>query len=267
VPLARIRAMKSSASFKGHPIHPMLIVYPFAFLTGAFGFSLAAAARRNRDLRTVADYLVPTGIATGLLAAVPGIIDYFKAVPPKSSAKERATKHALLNVSGLGLFATSWLVGRNGSRGALPLLLQGLGSGLMSVAGYMGGTLVYRNQIAVDHRYANAGKWQEESRAHGESRALTSAAAPLDVNQMKLVHVEDKRIVVGRTEDGYAAFDDRCTHRGGPLSDGALICGTVQCPWHGSQFDVRTGEVKCGPAEERIATYPIDDARPIPRAQ
>jgi nitrite reductase/ring-hydroxylating ferredoxin subunit/uncharacterized membrane protein len=259
--------MKSSASIKGHPLHPMLIVYPFAFLTGAFGFSVAAAARRNRDLRTVADHLVPAGIATGLLAAVPGIIDYFRVVPPDSSGKERATKHALLNVSALSLFATSWLVGRSGRRDALPVVLQGLGSALMSVAGYMGGTLVYRNQIGVDHRYANAGKWQEDRREHGESRALTSAAAPLDVNQMKLVHVDDKRIVVARTEDGYAAFDDRCTHRGGPLSDGALICGTVQCPWHGSQFDVRSGEVKCGPAEKTIATYPIDDARPVVRAQ
>jgi nitrite reductase/ring-hydroxylating ferredoxin subunit/uncharacterized membrane protein len=259
--------MKSSASIKGHPLHPMLIVYPFAFLTGAFGFSVAAAARRNRELRTVADHLVPAGIATGLLAAVPGIIDYFNAVPPDSSGKDRATKHALLNVSGLSLFATSWLVGRNHRRGALPVVLQGIGSALMSVAGYMGGTLVYRNQIGVDHRYANAGKWQEEKREHSESRALMSAAAPLEVNQMKLVHAAGKRIAVARTEAGYAAFDDRCTHRGGPLSDGALMCGTVQCPWHGSQFDVSTGEVKCGPAEEKIATYPIDDARPVARGQ
>ena len=74
---------------------------------------------------------------------------------------------------------------------------------------------------------------------------------------MKLVHVGDRRIAVGRTEDGIAAFDDRCTHRGGPLSDGVLICGTVQCPWHGSQFDVHTGEVKCGPATDPIGTYEV----------
>jgi nitrite reductase/ring-hydroxylating ferredoxin subunit len=34
-----------------------------------------------------------------------------------------------------------------------------------------------------------------------------------------------------------------------------MMCGTVQCPWHGSQFDVRNGEVKAGPAKERINTY------------
>src|SRR3954463_12648103 len=85
--LARLAVMQSKASIKGHPLHPMLIVYPFAFLTGAFGFSVVAAASRNRDLRTVADHLVPTGIAAGLLAAGPGIIDYLNSVPPDSSAK------------------------------------------------------------------------------------------------------------------------------------------------------------------------------------
>jgi nitrite reductase/ring-hydroxylating ferredoxin subunit/uncharacterized membrane protein len=253
--------MKSQASIKGHPLHPMLIVYPFAFLTGAFGFNLAAAASRSRDLHAVADRLVPAGIAAGLAAAVPGLIDYLTVVPPKSSANERATKHALLNTAGLGLFAVSWLLSTRRDARRTALVLQGIGSAAMSVAGYMGGTLVYRNQIGVDHRYANAGKWQEESRGDAESQALTAAAAPLGVNQMKLVHADGRRIVVGRTETGYAAFDDRCTHRGGPLSDGALICGTVQCPWHGSQFDVHTGEVKCGPAEQPIETFPIDAPR------
>jgi nitrite reductase/ring-hydroxylating ferredoxin subunit/uncharacterized membrane protein len=260
--------MKSQASIKGHPIHPMLIVYPFAFLTGAFGFRVAAAASRNEELDTVSDYLVPAGIAAGLVAAVPGIVDYLNVVPPNSSGQDRARKHALLNTAGLTLFATSWLLRRNGGHGRWAMVLQGLGSAAMSAAGYMGGTLVYRNQIGVDHRYANAGKWQEESREHSESRALTSAAAPLGVNQMKLVHSAGKRIAVARTEDGYAAFDDRCTHKGGPLSDGALICGTVQCPWHGSQFDVHTGAVKCGPAEKPIDTYPIDNAHaPLRRAE
>src|SRR6187399_1846868 len=182
--------MESRASIKGHPIHPMLIVYPFAFLTGAFGFSVVAAASRSRELRAVADHLVPTGIAAGLLAAVPGVIDYLSSVPPDSSGKERATKHALLNVSGLALFATSWLLRRSRDQVAAPLVLQGLGSAAMSVAGFLGGTLVFRNQIGVDHRYAGAGKWQESTGEIAEGRALTSAASGLDVNQMKLVHVD-----------------------------------------------------------------------------
>jgi nitrite reductase/ring-hydroxylating ferredoxin subunit len=82
----------------------------------------------------------------------------------------------------------------------------------------------------------------------------------LEVDQMKLLLVGDRRIVLARTEHGYAAFDDRCTHKGGPLADGALICGTVQCPWHGSQFDVHTGSVKAGPADEPMGTYKVDVA-------
>ena len=49
-------------------------------------------------------------------------------------------------------------------------------------------------------------------------------------NQMKLVHVDDTRIAVARRGKGYLAFHDRSTHKGGPLSDGVLACGTVQCP-------------------------------------
>jgi nitrite reductase/ring-hydroxylating ferredoxin subunit len=74
---------------------------------------------------------------------------------------------------------------------------------------------------------------------------------------MKLLRVGGKRIVLARTEDGYVAFDDRCTHRGGSLAGGVMMCGTVQCLWHGSQFDVATGVVKGGPAKTNIAVYRV----------
>ena len=76
---------------------------------------------------------------------------------------------------------------------------------------------------------------------------------------MKLVRIGDRRIAIGRTERGFVAFDDRCTHKGGPLSDGVLACDTVQCPWHGSQFDVHTGAVRRGPAHESIERYDIQE--------
>ena len=245
----------------------MLIPFPFAFLTGAWGFEVAAAVSRRRDFQRVANHLIPAGVAAGLLAAVPGAIDYFKSVPPQSSAKDRATTHALLNVAALTLFSTGWALSRRFRNAGF--VLKSLGTAAISVAGWMGGTLAYRNQIGVDHRYANAGKWREESRAHGESRALTLAAASneLGIDQMMLVHAGDERIAVARTEDGYAAFQDSCTHRGGPLSDGVLICGTVQCPWHGSQFDVKTGEVKCGPADQKIAVYDMETPHRLKRAR
>ena len=54
------------------------------------------------------------------------------------------------------------------------------------------------------------------------------------------------------------AFDDRCTHRGGSLAGGVLIGHTVQCLWHGSQFNVDTGKVECGPAKAAIGCYRVE---------
>lgn len=234
----------------------MLIPFPFAFLSGGWGFRVAGAISGNDELKTVSRYLVPAGLVAGLVAAVPGLIDYLGSVPPRSSAKQRATKHALINVTSLALFAAGWLAGRK--RGsALPLALQGAGTATLCVGSWMGGTLAYRNQIGVDHRYAGAGKWKEEQVDADKPGALEEVAHPLAVDQMKLVHAGGKRIAVGRTGKGYVAFQDRCTHKGGPLSDGVMMCGTVQCPWHGSQFDVHTGEVKAGPAERKIETYDV----------
>jgi nitrite reductase/ring-hydroxylating ferredoxin subunit len=129
---------------------------------------------------------------------------------------------------------------------------------LLGVAGWLGGTLAYRNQFGVDHRYANAGKWMVEQQRAGEKASALSAEG-LQRDQMKLVVTDKNRIVVGRTEAGPVAFQDRCTHRGASLADGVMICGTVQCPWHGSQFDCRTGAVKAGPAKEAIKVYTAGD--------
>src|SRR5262249_35756321 len=110
----------------------------------------------------------------------------------------------------------------------------------------------------VDHRYANAGQYSVEA-ATDETTIDAASADELKVGQMKLLRAGDRRVVVARTERGYAAFDDRCTHKGGPLSAGALVCDTVQSPWPGSQFDVTTGRVKEGPATDAIATYAVEE--------
>lgn len=245
----------------GHPLHPMLIPFPFAFLFGSAVLTAAARLARQPRLNRTASHLNTMGIAAGLLAAVPGIVDYLFSVPPDSSAKDRATRHGLANVTALSLFGLARSGRRHPDAAAAPWAVAAelCGAGLLSYSGWLGGTLVYRNQIGVDHRQAEAGTWQV---AASESRAMTGAvdAGPahgLAVDQMRLVHVGDRRVVVARTTDGWTAFDDRCPHKGGPLSDGALVCGAVQCPWHGSQFSVSTGAVVHGPADAAIPVYPI----------
>jgi uncharacterized membrane protein/nitrite reductase/ring-hydroxylating ferredoxin subunit len=255
--------MRSRASFRGHPIHPALIPFPFAFLTGGFAFDLAGQIAGRPAWWTTGAYLVAAGIALALVAAIPGLVDYFLTVPPRSSGKRRATLHMLANLSAVALFAVAWWLRAEPSAepGAATLLVEAAGAILLGVGGWMGGVLVSRNQIGVDHRYAGAGRWKEARLDAGPGSPVSVARADeLQVNQMKLLHVAGRRIVLARTEDGYAAFDDRCSHRGGSLAGGVLICGTVQCPWHGSQFEVSSGAVRAGPAREAIASHRVEVA-------
>lgn len=255
--------MRSRANFRSHPLHPALIPFPFAFLIGGFVADLGGRVLDWPELWTAGAYLVVAGIAAGLLAAVPGIIDYRYTVPPESSGKKRARKHALVNVSALVIFAVArWVRGDAAVAPDPPILvLEALGAGLLIFAGWLGGTLVFRNQIGVDHRYAGAGKWREISVDEpGRGPIRVAAADELEVGQMKLVRLPDRRLVLARTEAGYAAFDDHCPHRGGSLAGGTIACDTVTCPWHGSQFDVRSGEVVSGPAKDPIRSYPAEEA-------
>lgn len=253
--------MRSKASFRGHPNHPALIPFPFAFLIGAFVFDILGVWLNRPPLWTTGAHLALAGVITGVIAAIPGFIDYIYTVPPNSTGKKRATKHMAVNLTAIVLFALAWWL--RGDAAVQPdtviLGVEGLATISLSFGGWLGGTLVSRNQVSVDHRYANAGKWQDQhvDQPKGDE-PITAATGDLEVNQMQLVRVNGKRIVVGRTEKGYVAFDDHCTHRGGSLAGGVMICGTVQCPWHGSQFDVATGNVKAGPAKQAISAYRVE---------
>lgn len=254
--------MRSTAHIKGHPIHPMLVGFPIAYLFGSACLDICGRAAHRPELNATARHLNTLGLGSALLAAVPGIVDYAFAVPPASSARRRATSHMFANLSALGMFAAARAGRGKGSRPSLlTLAVEACGTALMAAAGWMGGTLVYRNQIAVDHRYADAGKWRLDvvaPDATGSGLLDVGADDELGVDQMKLLRIGPRRVVLARTERGHVAFDDRCTHRGGPLSDGALVCDTVQCPWHGSQFDVHTGEVKRGPARDNFECYEVE---------
>jgi nitrite reductase/ring-hydroxylating ferredoxin subunit/uncharacterized membrane protein len=253
--------MRSKASFRGHPIHPALIPFPFAFLTGAFLFDAAGQVMDRASWWTTGSHLAAAGIVAALIAAVPGFTDYVYTVPPRSTGKRRATRHMLVNLLAVSLVAVAWIIRRRMIAGPdmRVLGLEATALALLVAGGWMGGVLVNRNQIGVDHRYAGAGKWREQRiEAQGDAPVAVAKADELKVDQMKLLHLGDRRIVLARTELGYVAFDDRCPHRGGSLAGGSMMCGTVQCPWHGSQFDVKTGAVKAGPADRGILRYRVE---------
>jgi nitrite reductase/ring-hydroxylating ferredoxin subunit/uncharacterized membrane protein len=255
--------MRSTAQIKGHPLHPILVAFPVAFGAAAPLADLAGLVGAWPTVWAAGAYLATGAVVAGLVAGVPGFVDYLYTVPPDSSAKKRATWHLGVNLTALALIAAGWAFRDPGTLrpGAGTVALEAAGLAAMTVGGWLGGTLVYRNQIGVDHRYAGAGKWKEETVAGTAGEAIdVGGADELKVGQMKLLHVNGRRIVLARTEAGHVAFDDRCTHRGGSLAGGTLACGTVACPWHGSQFDAATGAVKAGPAETPVRTYRVDEA-------
>jgi nitrite reductase/ring-hydroxylating ferredoxin subunit/uncharacterized membrane protein len=258
--------MRSAARFMNHAIHPALIPFPFAFLFGAAAFNLCGWLFDQPSFWLTGGHLAVAGACAAVLAAIPGLVDYLYTVPPRSTGKARATRHAVANLAAVSLIFGSWWI-RGGSSAApttTSLALDVLGAATLSYAGWLGGTLVSRNLISVDHRYANAGKWLEVSVTGKRGEAVAVGAADdLEEGQLKLVRLNGTRIALARTPDGYAACADRCTHRGGSLAGGVLVGGVVHCLWHGSQFECGSGKVRSGPAKRPVHAYEVKVERGI----
>ena len=79
----------------------------------------------------------------------------------------------------------------------------------------------------------------------------------IELGQARLVDVKGKRIALFNVDGQFFAVDNTCTHKGGPLAEGAISGHGVTCPWHGATFDVRTGEVVNLPAPRGIARYGV----------
>jgi uncharacterized membrane protein/nitrite reductase/ring-hydroxylating ferredoxin subunit len=250
--------MRSRAQIASHPIHPMLVGFPVALFIVSFIFDVLSRATANATLAAAGWYCVIAGLIGGAAAAIPGVIDLFGAVPPASSARNRGYLHGGLNVLAMGLFIA--VAAYRGSAAAaadgISLALSAIGIVVLGFSGWLGGTLVYRNQIGVDHRYAGAGQWHRRTLENWERPACNQSE--LAEGQMMLIEAAGERVVIGRCSQGIAAFSDHCTHKGGSLADGALVNCTVQCPWHGSQFDIHSGRVVAGPAKRKIETYDVE---------
>ena len=75
--------------------------------------------------------------------------------------------------------------------------------------------------------------------------------------QAKVVEVQGKRIALCNVNGAIYAIDDLCTHDNGPLGEGEIFNGQIECPRHGARFDVRTGKVVCLPAVIPVRTYEV----------
>ena len=71
----------------------------------------------------------------------------------------------------------------------------------------------------------------------------------------KVVQADGRNIALFNVEGTFFAIDNTCTHRGGPLGEGKLSADTVECPWHGAHFNVKTGAVTRRPASAGVQSF------------
>jgi nitrite reductase/ring-hydroxylating ferredoxin subunit len=91
----------------------------------------------------------------------------------------------------------------------------------------------------------------------GEDFVKVAKTEDVQVSQMMAVEVNDERICLANVNGKYYAIGNVCTHMGGPLAEGKLEEYIVQCPWHGSRFDIRNGEIVRPPAMKPEPTYEV----------
>ena len=143
--------MHARARILGHPIHPMLIVFPLGLLGGSIVFDVAYLASKNGKWAEIAFWMIAVGVISGLVAAVFGVIDLL-AIPPGTRAKSVGVWHGVGNVAVVILFAVGWFVRRPAPQsphiGAV--LLSFVGVALACVTGWLGGELVDRLGVGVD---------------------------------------------------------------------------------------------------------------------
>lgn len=144
--------MDSRAKLLGHPVHQMLVVFPLGLLVTSVIFDLIAMGTRNGGWSAIALYLIGAGIIGGLAAAIFGLIDWLT-IPGGTRAKSIGLWHGVTNVVVVVLFIISWVLRWNTPRtpGLWALILSFVGIGLALIAGWLGGELVDRLGVGVDH--------------------------------------------------------------------------------------------------------------------
>lgn len=226
----------------GHPVHPLLVQVPIGAWLSSAVLDLVPGARRPSAL------LVGLGLAGAGPAALAGWTDW--AELEKEQARV-GLAHAALNTVAVSCYAGSLamrLTGRH-RRGRL-LALVGLTT--VSLSGALGGHLAYRQASGANHAEA-------VPRLVAPGWHAIGALAELPVGRPVRRLVDDVAVVVLReADDALHALADRCSHLGGPLSEGEVADGCLTCPWHGSVFRLTDGWNLTGPA---TAPQPAFDTR------
>lgn len=256
-----------------HPVHPMLVHFPIGLFILSFILDLASLAFPSvPNLVRDSFYAMLVGVITALIAAVPGFVDYTD-IRSDHPAKRTATAHMILNLMAVALYGIN--LGLRSSMLAdskitlLPLVFSLAGVALLSASGYLGGRLVYDEGIAVGRHKRHTPTPQEtlhfSAADFASSETFDAVSIPiseaerLQDGETLRVEIDGQVMAIARIDNRFYGFQEFCTHRFGPLSEGGFVGLNVRCPWHNSCFDVRTGKVTQGPAKVDLKTFPVEE--------
>ncbi|MCW3814590.1 DUF2231 domain-containing protein [Micromonospora sp. DR5-3] len=144
--------MESRLKVLGHPVHPMLVMFPVALLVTAVIFDVIDTAGGPNFLGEVAYWNILVGLIGGVLAAAAGSVDLL-ALPTGTRAKRVGLAHAGANLAVILLFAAVWVVRLNAeyrAAGGALLAIEVVAVGLLGISAWLGGELVDRLGVGVD---------------------------------------------------------------------------------------------------------------------
>lgn len=143
--------MASTASIGGHPIHPMLVVFPIGLWIFSLISDLIFLGGGDAAWRDTAFYTMGGGIIGALAAAVPGMVDLFTIDDPK--IKRIGLTHMTLNLTVAALFIINFLWRLRADENATgPVWLSVLAIVLLAISGWLGGEMVYVHGAGVQDR-------------------------------------------------------------------------------------------------------------------
>ena len=219
----------------GHPLHPVMTDIPLGAWTATLLLDAIGDRRGQSGVARAADASLALGLAGAVGSAVTGLTDWSET---DARPRRAGMAHAALNVSATLLFAGSLLCRGRGSRAAgRGLAITGYLAAL--AAAYLGGELVYHEQIGVDH---------SSGRELPEKFTPVLDESELPEGKLKRVLYKKTPLLLVRRGGRLACLAETCAHLGGPLAEGKLEGDTVVCPWHASRFSLRSGEVIDGPS-------------------
>jgi nitrite reductase/ring-hydroxylating ferredoxin subunit/uncharacterized membrane protein len=219
----------------GHPLHPVLTDIPLGAWTAAAVLDALDELSGQNAFGRGADAAIGLGVIGALGSAITGMTDWRHT---EGRARRIGLAHGLLNTGALTLYTTSLILrrfqARRAGRGAAML-----GYLLANAAAYLGGHLVFGEQIGVDHTAA-----QQPPREF----VPVLREAELPENTLRRVTANGMPVLLLRRGERIYAIAETCSHLGGPLAEGKLEDLSVICPWHGSRFALDSGQVLNGPS-------------------